>query len=295
MATILYTWRPFVYMLYGAMYSKPSPGLPEHLRYRCQIDPPLTWIKAFLSGKRADVVKVYDVDSHFRRGTRVDIVTDASPFGLGAVLAIDGVPVEYFGIPTTAEDAQQMGLELTYTSECQQAFEALVILVALREWRHAWATTRCVLHVNSDNMAALAMMCKMQPHSPSLGVVAREVALDVADAVYDPQVATHVPGVANVCADELSRRYQPDRRFVLPALLCSCKEVKPVDRSPTWWRASLPRRGQGGEQGTAHPATKHHLASASSSASESCRTPLHLVHGFRESATSEKPTARPLR
>ena len=44
------------------------------------------------------------------------------------------------------------------------------------------------------------MVTKMKTHSQSLGVVAREMALDISDAVYEPQVASHVPGVANIAA-----------------------------------------------------------------------------------------------
>ncbi len=45
----------------------------------------------------------------------------------------------------------------------------------------------------------------------SLGVIARELALDMADAAYSPDVCEHVPGIANVGADVLSRKFQPDK------------------------------------------------------------------------------------
>ena len=91
-------------------------------------------------------------------------------------------------------------------------------------------------------MAALAMTCKMQPHSDSLGVVAREMALDIADAIYDPQLASHVPGVANVAADTLSRRFQPGYAFSLPPILVRATEVHPPARTANWWRSTVPRR-----------------------------------------------------
>ena len=52
-------------------------------------------------------------------------------------------------------------------------------------------------------------LAKMQPHSPTLGVIAREMALDVAGLSYAPDIVRHIPGIANVSADALSRRYEP--------------------------------------------------------------------------------------
>ena len=117
----------------------------------------------------------------------VDITVDASPGGIGAILSLDGVPREYFAVATTAEDAQHLGLEISRDSKCQQAFEALAMLIALRHWRYVWAHTRCCIRVKGDNMAAMALITKMQTYSQSLGVVAREMALDISDAVYEPQ------------------------------------------------------------------------------------------------------------
>ena len=98
-----------------------------------------------------------------------------------------------------------------------------------------------MIHVASDNMSALSMITKLQTHSPVLGVVARELALDVSDAAYEPQTAAHVPGVANVAADTLSRKYEPGVAFTLPAVLAGCTEVHPPARNGDWWRSLAPR------------------------------------------------------
>ena len=90
-------------------------------------------------------------------------------------------------------------------------------------------------------MAALAMVCRMQPSSPTLGIIARELALDIADAVYEPQLASHVPGLANVAADTLSRKHQPGYAFRLPSILHGCLEVHPPARDDAWWRSAIPR------------------------------------------------------
>ena len=88
-------------------------------------------------------------------------------------------------------------------------------------------------------MSTLAMVSKMQPHSPQLGIIAREMALDIAAANYSPDVAVHIPGVANVVADCLSRLHAPDKK-ALPYSLHNVSELRVADRCRSWWRALPP-------------------------------------------------------
>ena len=249
MAAVLYTWRPFVHMLYGAIYAPQCPALPNGMLYTKQIDQPVSWIVSFLKGHEKGIVRVMDVDTHYRRGDSVDITADASPYGMGSILSINGRPVEYFAIATSSADAQTLGLELAHDSSCQQAFEALVLLISLRHWKYHWANRRCCIHVRGDNIAALSLICKMQPHSPSLGIIARELALDIADSIYEPQLVSHVPGIANVASDALSRKYQPGVQFRLPHILEKCLEVHPAPRTPAWWRALETRPSHSASKG----------------------------------------------
>ncbi len=78
----------------------------------------------------------------------------------------------------------------------------------------------------------------MQPKSATLGIVARELALDVADALYAPSVVAHLPGVVNRTADSLSRRYEPSAtNWEVPAYLRDTPELVPQRRIRTWWRS----------------------------------------------------------
>ena len=86
--------------------------------------------------------------------------------------------------------------------------EAVAILIVLRLWSHLWQGARFVLHIQADNVAALTLMAKMQPRSARLGLIAREVSLDVAAGLYAPDVLAHIPGIANVAADSLSRQFE---------------------------------------------------------------------------------------
>jgi len=68
------------------------------------------------------------------------------------------------GVPTTADDAAQLNLWLTRDSECQQAFEALAMLIAVR--------TASICGAQSDASSRSPVTtwrpcrwCKMQPHS----------------------------------------------------------------------------------------------------------------------------------
>ena len=51
------------------------------------------------------------------------------------------------------------------------------------------------------------------------GIVAREIALDIADACYKPNVAKHLAGVTNKAADALSRFYTDEVKEITPAFL----------------------------------------------------------------------------
>ena len=111
------------------------------------------------------------------------------------------------------------------------------MLLALREWASRVNTARCRLRVRADNMATLALVAKMQPHSAHLGLIAREMALDIASAAYAPDVVAHIPGVANKAADLLSRRSEPGKVAALPGYLAADAEHHCEPRPLKWWRS----------------------------------------------------------
>ena len=139
MASILYIWRPFVHMLYGALYASDPSNCRPGLIWTKQIQIPLDWISIFLQEHGGDLIRTMNTDSHFRRGVKIEITTDASPYGIGGFICIDGQPVEYFAAPADANDANVVGVPYAQDSKRQQAFEALALLLALRHWRYRWA------------------------------------------------------------------------------------------------------------------------------------------------------------
>ena len=81
---------------------------------------------------------------------------------------------------------------------------------------------------------SLAMHLKVSGHGPT--VVARELALVLGCASFRPGVFSHIPGIANVAADMLSRKHDPSKDFKLPSLLANVPETVPAVRSLRWWR-----------------------------------------------------------
>ena len=60
--------------------------------------------------------------------------------------------------------------------------------------------------------------------------------MDLAVADYSPDVVEHVPGIANVTADALSRRFAPEAKSV-PEYLPSDKEIHLPQRHRDLWKA----------------------------------------------------------
>ena len=86
----------------------------------------------------------------------MQIVADASPSGLGALLRINGVIKEYAFDFITANDERILKVK-KLGSEGQQVWEALVLLAAIRPWREHWQDKRVSLQVKSDSVSALIL------------------------------------------------------------------------------------------------------------------------------------------
>ena len=70
-----------------------------------------------------------------------------------------------------------------------------------------------------------------------LGIIAREMELDIASATYTPDIVEHLPGVSNKAADLLSRRSQPGKVLSLPLYLTPETENLVDDRPISWCKA----------------------------------------------------------
>ena len=126
------------------------------------------------------------------------------------------------------------------TAVGQQLWECLAVLVAVDIWTHLWKQSRIILKVWGDNVGALTLVVKMRPPTPTIAIVARELALRLVELSFPPD-AEHTPGVAHVIADRLSRVHAPGGSGVVDSsihpALANAQRTDTPKRSPDWYRA----------------------------------------------------------
>lgn len=103
-AGLLVVLRPFLHPLWAALYAPPCSTAPAGTVWTKQVSATFTWLRAFFNGTVGGITRRFDLDAYLRRGSVVEIGTDASPIGLGGWLSIDGVVVNHFSSPVQTED-----------------------------------------------------------------------------------------------------------------------------------------------------------------------------------------------
>ena len=204
-ASLIQKVRPFLSELYAAYYADTDGPIGDTIWTR-QILHTLTWLIAFLDESAVKLSRTYDYRTYLGGGTQVTICLDASPWGLGGFLVEDLTIVSWFACSLSQEELDALRITKA-ESAAQQVVEALAVLVALRAWKRRWAHRRILLEVKSDSISALAMSLKTKASGYGTSIIARELALDIAQSEYKPDVAEHIPGVDNVLADVFSRKH----------------------------------------------------------------------------------------
>ena len=151
----------------------------------------------------------------------------------------EGHCAEYFHDSVSTDDCELLDINVGM-AESQQVVESLTMLIALRIWAPEWQQFRSSVAVRGDNITMLSMLAHFKGSTPSLNLLAREVALDVANAAYRPVRAEHIPGVANTVADVLSRWHMPGSARALPECLAGCTRVEVPARARSWYRSLVP-------------------------------------------------------
>ena len=172
-----------------------------------------------------------------RKAADVTFNFDASPFGIGGILVRHGRPVSWFMDAITDFDIAHLGIARGEASG-QQACEALSALVGMRVWKAWWCDRRCTMGFRGDNITALTMALTLKAPPGPVKQIAPELALDYADAAFEPEHAGHVPGISNILADLMSRRYDPAHAagWQLPPILRDVPRVRVPIRDFTFWR-----------------------------------------------------------
>ena len=80
------------------------------------------------------------------------------------------------------------------------------------------------------------MVTKMKTSGVGTSIIAREMALDIGEALYTPNVAEHLPGIANVVAGHLSRMGARGSS-PLPAQLRGANQRRFPERAHSGWRS----------------------------------------------------------
>ena len=231
-ANLLVAWRPFLGPMYGALYSKELTGAPPGCIWTKQLARPLNWFRTFFASSGGMVRRTFRLATFMATEGQLEIIIDASPWGLAGLLTVNGEVEEYFADPLGPFDFELYG-HVAGSADGQQVWESLAALTALRLWKSRWADKAVRLRLKGDSVTMLSLVINMRPSSPGLAIIGQELALDFASVSFMPIVAQHLPGVANVSADTLSRWFQPGVRPEVPPLLADAlhRQVPTRDRS----------------------------------------------------------------
>ena len=234
-AGLLVAVRPFLHALWGAL-SAHSTG-PQNTVWAKQVNHAMSWLRAFFCDEALSTQRHFSLEEFRAAGPKMEIGTDASPWGLGGWLSVDGTITHFFSTPVSQHDLDIFKMQRG-SCDGQQTLESLAILVALRAWTDKHTSRKFRLQVRGDNVGALSLVLKMRPGSSQQALIAREIALEVVHFAFPPAV-THTPGVAHVIADGLSRLDDPNfsKQNILshPALIGAVRTVVP-DRPKSWYK-----------------------------------------------------------
>jgi hypothetical protein len=212
-----------------------------------QVQHVFQWIQAFLDLHLGSIHRNYTLEAFRGAGDQVLITTDASPWGLGGTLEINGKILSYFANAVAQFDCDLFDAPIG-DAMGQQTWEALALLVALRIWAKHWQESRVKLVIRGDSTSALHMLLNLKSKGRGSGMIARELALDFADGTYYPDIITHVPGVSLTIVDSLSRRFMPrsGAAWRLPLSLRGADEVIIPLRNNAYFKALFPPHVAGG-------------------------------------------------
>ena len=96
-ARFLITWSPFLCDLLAALAGGTPPGAPHGCIWTKQIRQTLLWFQAFLNFYPHAIRMPFPFDAYSKSASRIVVTTDASPFGFGGVLQINGEDLLWVG------------------------------------------------------------------------------------------------------------------------------------------------------------------------------------------------------
>ena len=159
-ASVIVVWRPFVQPLYTALRAEETHA-PQGCVWTKQIEPAVNWLVAFLRGVQAGVRREFTLAAYRKLGPVVVITWDASPYGMGATLQIQGQFIEFFAVRISQAGQDILGVQAG-DSRGQQVWEALAGLIAVRQWAAHWQRVPVVLQIRNGNVGTLLSQGPLQ-------------------------------------------------------------------------------------------------------------------------------------
>ena len=149
--SLVFVLRPFAAEIWAAVCADESAsGAPRGCVWTSQVRHTLCWLAAFFGDLHdSTLIRRFSAAAMFNKGLVLDMVLDASPWGLGGALYQDGVPIEFFASELGPDDVSILDIEIG-SCTCQQTVEALAVLVAYRAWHKHLGDARCEWRVKSD-------------------------------------------------------------------------------------------------------------------------------------------------
>eukprot|EP00435_Cladocopium_sp_Y103_P068083 s608_g31.t1 len=140
------------------------------------------------------------------------VTTDASPLGVGAVLA--GIhpdtgelkPLVAVKAKVTKNAARTLGIAWGEPSG-QALLEGWMVLLAVRYWAPKFRRSR--IKIRADSTVALAMVRKLKSPTAGINWLGAELAMVLEANMMEEIILEHIPGKLNLQADALSRPDAP--------------------------------------------------------------------------------------
>jgi hypothetical protein len=184
---------------------------PTDLMFTARISQAIAWIRALLMGLIKDAHgKVLPVQrwrslAHRCADCSYTIRSDASPFGMGAILLAGNAPVSWCAQAWTDADRALFGA-VPGDPAWQAEWELLAILMAVDVWLPLLKDEAAFVG-QSDATAALFASKRGAGRTPAMNALCAEIAIRVESAMMDFRLE-HYEAVINFEADALSRLSQ---------------------------------------------------------------------------------------
>ena len=182
-------------------------------------------------GKPVAVARWFSV-AHRMSTLQVCVRTDASPYGMGAILFKKGVPILWMVLDWSPDDLAFLKAEIGDPA-WQAEWELFSILIAVDTWLpHLRGQSTFLLQ--ADATAALFSAARLAGRTPAMNAIAVEIAilLESAEVSLSPE---HLRGALNFECDAVSRLAQG---AAIPARLQEVQRSSPKPRQqPFFWAA----------------------------------------------------------